>query len=502
MSSTAILTPSRSPRPLGDRAVEALQRRGHEVRITDLYADGFDPVLSAEERARHLEPGADPAVAGHAADLQWCEQLVLVYPTWWSGQPAMLKGWIDRVWVKDIAFDLPPQSSRVRARLHNVRRLVAITTHGSSKLVNALEGETGKRTITRTLRAVCHPLARTTWIAMYGVDTSNDEAAAGLPRSHRAEAAVNEARLARLREELAEVGFELDPTDEAAMILLAEVDYALRPHVHERRVPSVGAIIEPTTPVDQWEMGTQLTVTTRPVEAMPLSGARLFADGLSSWIIRRVDRRRRVGRLRPAGGFGARPRRARRGDGRNARPAPPERVGAHRRRLRRAALGRPHVAQRAADAVVDRRASRCAGCTATATSSRRCSSSPCTTSAPAASARSSSTGPTTVRRRSSCVCPPPPPLDITRPTDLAPLRHALAQIDGAAVFDADGILRQLGVRLVPSAEAEASVEGLRGMRHTSGRRYSFDDAAATVIVVSEDGPVTVLRNGKILGTSR
>ena len=62
----------------------------------------------------------------------------------------------------------------MHARLHNVRRIVAITTHGSSKLVNALEGETGKRMVTRTLRSVCHPLARTTWIAMYGVDTSSD----------------------------------------------------------------------------------------------------------------------------------------------------------------------------------------------------------------------------------------------------------------------------------------------------------------------------------------
>ena len=61
------------------------------------------------------------------------------------------------------------------------------------------------------------------------------------------------------------------------------------------------------------------------------------------------------------------------------------------------------------------------------------------------------------------------------------------------MFDADGILRELGVRLVPSPEAETVVEGFRGMRHTSGRRYSFDDPAATVIVVSEDGPVTVLQ---------
>ena len=75
---------------------------------------------------------------------------------------------------RDVAFDLPPGSNRVHARLHNVRRLVAITTHGSSKVVNALEGEVGKRMVTRTLRAVCHPLARTTWLAMYGVDTSTE----------------------------------------------------------------------------------------------------------------------------------------------------------------------------------------------------------------------------------------------------------------------------------------------------------------------------------------
>jgi len=156
-----------------DRVVATLTRRGHDVRVTDLYADGFDPVLTAEERQRHLEPGPHPTVARHAADLQWCQHLVLVYPTWWSGQPAMLKGWIDRVWVRDVAFDLPSESSRVHARLRNVRRITVVTTHGSSKFVNALEGEAGKRMVTRTLRAVCHPLARTRWLALYGLDTAD-----------------------------------------------------------------------------------------------------------------------------------------------------------------------------------------------------------------------------------------------------------------------------------------------------------------------------------------
>ena len=94
--------------------------------------------------------------------------------------------------------------------------------------------------------------------------------------------------------------------------------------------------------------------------------------------------------------------------------------------------------------------------------------------------------------------PPPPPLRIGQAFHLAPLRHALAQVDGAAVFDPDGTLRRLGVRLVPSRTSEQAVPALGGTRHTSGRRYSYDDPFATVIVVSEDGPVSVLRNGTLL----
>jgi hypothetical protein len=97
--------------------------------------------------------------------------------------------------------------------------------------------------------------------------------------------------------------------------------------------------------------------------------------------------------------------------------------------------------------------------------------------------------------------PPPPPLQICRATDLAPLRHALAQVDGASMFDSEGTLRAIGVRLVPSADAEARIPPFRGTRHTSARRYSADDPDAIVIVVSEDGPVTVMRAGYLVGAS-
>jgi hypothetical protein len=118
------------------------------------------------------------------------------------------------------------------------------------------------------------------------------------------------------------------------------------------------------------------------------------------------------------------------------------------------------------------------------------------------SARCSSSGPTAnrdppVEERLSI----PPPLEIRTAIHLAPLRHALAQIGGAAVFDGQGVLRQLGVRVVPSTTAEEIVNPLGGTRHTSARHYSYDDPSATVIVVSEDGPVSVLREGLVLGRS-
>ncbi len=154
-----------------DRLLDGLARTDHEVRLRDLHADGFDPRFDADDHRRHLEPGVAPELQPYVDDLQWCDAIVLVYPTWWSGQPAMLKGWIDRVWVRGVAWELPEGGNRLRPLLRNVRRLVVVTTHGSSKLVNALEGEGGKRTATRSLRLMCHPRCRTHWWAFYGLDT-------------------------------------------------------------------------------------------------------------------------------------------------------------------------------------------------------------------------------------------------------------------------------------------------------------------------------------------
>ncbi|MGI8750995.1 MAG: hypothetical protein ACR2MN_01515 [Acidimicrobiales bacterium] len=72
-------------------------------------------------------------------------------------------------------------------------------------------------------------------------------------------------------------------------MLVEEIDHALRPAVHERRVPSGGTILEPTADSATWASGTQLDITRMPLDQQPLAAARRFADGLSTWLLRRTD---------------------------------------------------------------------------------------------------------------------------------------------------------------------------------------------------------------------
>ncbi|MEP7203358.1 MAG: NAD(P)H-dependent oxidoreductase [Ilumatobacteraceae bacterium] len=155
------------------RTIEAFEASGQEVRISDLYAEDFEPAMTMQEEANHLAPKHQPEIVGYCDSLRWCDTLVFIYPTWWSAQPAMMTGWLDRVFVRGVAWDLPEGATRITARLTNVRRLVIITSHGSSKLINLAEGETGRRVIGRAVRVLCHRFARTTWLAMYNLDRSS-----------------------------------------------------------------------------------------------------------------------------------------------------------------------------------------------------------------------------------------------------------------------------------------------------------------------------------------
>ena len=160
---------------LRTEVLKELSVLGHEVRHRDLYAENFNPVFSAYERLNHVGDISVklqhlPDLQSHVADIQWAEALILVYPTWWSGQPAILKGWIDRVLMNEVAWVLPEGAARIRPLLTNIRKIVVVTTHGSTKFVNALEGEAGKRTAFRSIRLMFNKRTRCHWIGLYRLD--------------------------------------------------------------------------------------------------------------------------------------------------------------------------------------------------------------------------------------------------------------------------------------------------------------------------------------------
>ena len=172
-----------------DVVTERLTAAGAEIRLHDLYADDFMPGLTRTEWEGYLDPSVNRAgVMRQVADLAWCDTLIFVYPTWWYGLPAVLKGWLDRVLVPEVAFLMPDAENHdIRPALTHITRLGVFTTCGASRWLTALIGAPGKRTILRGVRFLCARGCRTAFAAHYLMDSSTPESrAAHLARVDRA----------------------------------------------------------------------------------------------------------------------------------------------------------------------------------------------------------------------------------------------------------------------------------------------------------------------------
>lgn len=159
-----------------DLVLDKLAAAKAEVRLLDLYAEGFDPILSAEEHEGYETcPDNIAPVAAHVDDLRWCDTLIFVYPTWWYGLPAVLKGWLDRVLLPDVAFLMPsPDVKTIRPGLPHIRRLAVFTTCGASRWLTFLVGSPGKRTLMRGVGLLCGRPVRRAYAAHYLMDSSTD----------------------------------------------------------------------------------------------------------------------------------------------------------------------------------------------------------------------------------------------------------------------------------------------------------------------------------------
>ena len=159
---------------LAARAEAGLRTAGYEVALLDLYALGFRAAMSEAERTSYHEdqPILDPIVAEHADLIKRATVVAFVYPTWWSGLPAILKGWLERVIVPGVGFRFDERTGKVKPGLGHVRRLVGISTYGSPRSAVRLINDNGRRTIARALRLSCGVRTRTQWLGLYTVDNS------------------------------------------------------------------------------------------------------------------------------------------------------------------------------------------------------------------------------------------------------------------------------------------------------------------------------------------
>ncbi|NRG17257.1 NAD(P)H-dependent oxidoreductase [Rhizobiales bacterium] len=159
---------------LKDATLAALGKNGHEIDLLDLYAEDFEPRLSQEERIAYHDIDANRApVEDYVRRLLKAEGLVLVYPVWNFGFPAILKGYFDRVFLPGVSFELV--DGTVVPALRNIRKLAAVTTYGATPLRAFLAGNPPKRLVKRVLRAVIRPGAPVTYLAHYDMNNSTPE---------------------------------------------------------------------------------------------------------------------------------------------------------------------------------------------------------------------------------------------------------------------------------------------------------------------------------------
>ena len=153
-------------------ALAGLKRAGHEIDLLDLYAENFNPVLSEEGRRQYHDEsvnqhGLEPLIAR----LKGAEALVLQFPTWCFGPPAMLKGFFDRLFMPGVAFDLSDPAS-VKPMLGNIRKIAGIVTYGRPRWTAFYMGDPPRKIVTRYVKWFAARGARVEYHALYHLNVA------------------------------------------------------------------------------------------------------------------------------------------------------------------------------------------------------------------------------------------------------------------------------------------------------------------------------------------
>jgi len=154
------------------------------------YKKDFNPKLNEIEHRKYMndslnsrvlkpadlkKSGYDSEIIRSVRDLQWCDKLILVYPTWWFGLPAILKGYMDRVLIPGVAFSIKEEKSGINLipLLTNIKKVAVVTSYGSN-YSNAFFCDTTRPFISNVFRSLCNTNTTLNWLALYEMDTQTD----------------------------------------------------------------------------------------------------------------------------------------------------------------------------------------------------------------------------------------------------------------------------------------------------------------------------------------
>ena len=157
---------------LASEAKKTLEARGATVDLLDLYAEDFQPALTAAERRLHyLTPALVPEILALQQRLAAADTLVLVFPTWWFSMPAILKGWFDRVWSPKFAFE---QGTPIRPLLTGMKNCLVVTTLGSPWWIDRMVmRQPVKRVLKTGLIFACAPQARFEMLSFHAAEEAD-----------------------------------------------------------------------------------------------------------------------------------------------------------------------------------------------------------------------------------------------------------------------------------------------------------------------------------------
>lgn len=157
--------------------IKSVESTGRSVRFVDLYAENFDPALTRAERlGYYTDTPVLASISDHAEALVAARTLVLVFPTWWFGMPAILKGWIDRVFAPQVAFDHAKNFGPIRPGLATLENVLVITTLGAPWWIDWFIMRRPVRRVLKTaVFGLCAPQAKFRMLSLYSAENPGTE---------------------------------------------------------------------------------------------------------------------------------------------------------------------------------------------------------------------------------------------------------------------------------------------------------------------------------------